>query len=63
MTDSECAERAYDEIRLAIVPGSKPMPLWRDLQETERELLVRMFVSGAVWSCREVLEPKHQLAK
>lgn len=58
MTDSECAKRAYVDIRYAVAPGSKPLPAWDTLQTTERELLIRMFIAGAQWACREITQPK-----
>ena len=56
VTDSEYARKAYVELRYATAPGSKPMPAWTDLQETERELLVRMFILGAMWASRELVD-------
>ena len=60
MTDSEYARIAYAELRHATASGSKPMPAWSDLQETERKLLVRMFISGAMWASRELVEDVHR---
>lgn len=54
MNDSEHAALAYAMIRGDVRAGSKPMPHWKDLQEVERELLIRMFILGAQWAYKEL---------
>lgn len=41
------ASQAYARIRGNVRPGSKPMPHWDDLQETERQILCTMWYLGA----------------
>ena len=58
LQDSEYAKRAYEKMRNVVERGSRPLPEWRDLQHTERELLIRMFILGAEHVCAEILRPK-----
>lgn len=57
VNDSEHARLAYSRIRGNVRPGSRPMPHWQDLQDAERELLIRMFLLGAEHACAELVKP------
>lgn len=56
MTDSDHTARAYTEMRLQELSKGNRLPTWRELQDTERELLIRMFIAGASWMNRALRE-------
>jgi len=57
LKDSEYAKAAYTKLR-GQVAGSRPAPHWHELDENEREWLIRMFMLGAEHACAEILRPK-----
>lgn len=56
MTDGEHTARAYTEMRLQELNRGVRLPTWRELQATEQDLLVRMFVAGAAFMARSLQE-------